>query len=136
VEFRSNERKPLALHVVISYPGLGLVCGRTRDVSLGGMFVETGQIILSRNQQVGLCFHVPVSGEDVLCVADARVAHTGMNGVGLSFRHTEKRTQSALREVMGWPTAGVSRHPKQSARKSQPPSADAPESWDAMGGAR
>ena len=106
MEFRSNERKPLALHVVISYPGLGLVCGRTRDVSLGGMFVQTGQVILPRNQQVGLCFHLPISGEDLLCVADARVVHNGVHGVGLGFRHMETRTHDALREVLGWPAVG------------------------------
>ena len=136
MEFRSNERKPLALHVVISYPGLGLVCGRTRDVSLGGMFVETGQVILPRNQQVGLCFHLSVSGDDLLCVADARVVHNGLHGVGLGFRHMEKRSHEALREVLGWPTAAVPINTGHAVRRPGRAGAPSPEAWEAGGGAR
>lgn len=131
MEFRSNERKPLTLHVVISYPGLGLVCGRTRDISLGGMFVETGQVILPRNQQVGLCFHLPMAGEDLLCVADARVVHNGQRGVGLGFRQMEKRTQEALREVLGLPAQRGAIHATAPARR---PTRSPGELWEVLGG--
>lgn len=134
MEFRSNERKPLALHVVISYPGLGLVCGRTRDVSLGGMFVETGQVILPRNQQVGLCFHLSMSGDDLLCVADARVVHNGTYGVGLGFRQMEKRIYEALRELLGRPAAEVPIDTARPGRQKTGVSIASGESWKAVGG--
>jgi len=97
------------------------------------MFVETGQVILPRNQQVGLCFHLAVCGEDVLCVADARVVHNGSRGVGLGFRQMEQRTQEALRDVLGRPAADVSVNAAISGRRPARAGGASGESWEAAG---
>jgi hypothetical protein len=100
------------------------------------MFVETGQVILPRNHEVGLCFHVPVSGEDVLCVADARVVHTGARGVGLGFRHIDKRALNALRDVMGWSSGGDVVEVKGPGARPLPRDAIEVDSWESVGGVR
>lgn len=42
MEQRWTERIPMAVDVMVIYPSLGLVRGKSKDIGLDGMFVETG----------------------------------------------------------------------------------------------
>ncbi len=65
---RSSVRRRLALRVVLGYPKLGMLSGSTRDLSRGGMFVETGRVTLPRNERVRVYLYLPGPEEERFCV--------------------------------------------------------------------
>ena len=106
---RSSVRRRLALRVVLGYPKLGMLSGSTRDLSRGGMFVETGRVTLPRNERVRVYLYLPGPEEERFCVADARVVHSRRDGVGLAFEQLDEVTRSALSELVALPVAPFDR---------------------------
>lgn len=101
MEHRCAERKPLELDVVLSYRALGFVQGRTRDVSLGGVFVETGCIQLPVNAVVQASFMLtPDSGAVRSCSTEAMVVHGNENGSGLMFNDLDDDFSGLLKQLM------------------------------------
>ena len=93
----------MSLRVVLGYPKLGMLSGNTRDLSLGGLFVDTGRVTVPRDQMVRVYLHLPGPGTEHFCVADARVVHGRSGGVGLAFQQLDHQTRSALSELMAVP---------------------------------
>lgn len=86
MEHRCGIRKSMALDVVLSYRALGLVKGRTHNISMGGMFVETGCIQLPVNALVEASISLSnESGPNEVRSTQAMVVHTGAGGAGLMF---------------------------------------------------
>jgi len=108
MEQRWNFREPLEIEVILQYPGLGLVRARTRDVSSGGMFVETRPLALSPNTMVQITFvkrhHSPYS-------LRALIVHATGNGCGLMFTHSNQEDFPALLRILG-ATSPYSQHPR------------------------
>lgn len=86
MDHRWSERSPLQISVVMDYAPLGLIAGRTRDISSEGMFVETGRILLYRNDSVAISFANPHGEDRCVMTVEACVRHVTENGVGLMFR--------------------------------------------------
>ncbi len=75
VDHRWSERLPLRIDVVMQYDALGLVSGKTRDISNDGMFVETGIIRLFPNDSLILTFADPLQEDGTLVTVAAVVRH-------------------------------------------------------------
>jgi hypothetical protein len=101
MEHRYAERRPLALDVVLSYRALGFVQGRTRDVSIGGMFVETGCIQLPVNAVVQASLVLsPENGVTSNFSTEAMVVHSKTDGSGLMFNDLDQDFCGMLRRLM------------------------------------
>jgi hypothetical protein len=93
----------LELQVVLSYPKLGMVSGRTRDLGRGGMFVDTGRVTVPRDEKLRVYLHLPGPDAEHFCVAEARVVHSRGGGVGLAFQQLDDATRNTLTELMATP---------------------------------
>lgn len=85
MECRWSERTAAKFSVALQYGPLGLIIGKVRDISAEGMFVETGRILVYRNDIVNLSFAYPHGEELRIINTQARVRHTAHNGIGLMF---------------------------------------------------
>lgn len=94
-EKRRHPRLPIALDVFLEYPPLGMVRGTTRNVSLEGMFVETGHFTVPRGAtvQVALPLERGLAGTYRF---RARVVHSRPGGVGLVLHSAEIDAMRAL----------------------------------------
>lgn len=102
MEHRCAIRKPLELDVVLSYRALGFVQGRTRDVSMGGAFVETGCIQLPVNAVVQASFMLSSNNGSSMrsCSTEAMVVHGNENGAGLMFNDLDDEFSGMLKQLM------------------------------------
>lgn len=104
MEHRCAVRKAIVLDVVLSCRTLGLVGGRTRDISMAGMSVDIGRIQLPVNAMV-TCFLLLGSGGPVKSYrTEAMVVHAGRSGVGLMFSQLKSPLQQNLHRVLFAPT--------------------------------
>ena len=86
MEHRLSLRTPLTMNVAIYYNGLGLLQGRSRDVSRHGMFVATGAMVLPLHAIVDVAFPLE-SGKRSGAPqrTPAMVVRLAREGVGLMF---------------------------------------------------
>ncbi|PYV15644.1 MAG: hypothetical protein DMG21_14495 [Acidobacteria bacterium] len=90
-ENRKFPRAPLAVQV--QYPG-GVAIGFSRDISLGGMFIETSEKF-DPNSSVGLRFHVDDSGRIVIATAEIRYIIHKL-GMGVEFREVSPEDRGRI----------------------------------------
>ncbi len=100
MEHRYAPRKPVALDVVITYQALGLVHGRTMNIGLGGMYIETGRVELPVNALIKTAFFLDEDGLRKPCSADAMVVHSCTYGAGLMFNDLDDELHVALRRLL------------------------------------
>ncbi len=115
IERRKHVRKPVRLACVIQFSSGITIYGNTKDVSLGGVNVESAPMSDPESRQ-------PSPGESGLLtlkfkrdqVADAilvqcQVVHVTPNGIGLSVRLSElsKREQQTLGQIIASGQAGI-----------------------------
>lgn len=100
MEHRWSPRKPLHVDVVIHYPPLGLVRGTSRDISLDGMFVDTGRILIPTGEVVEICFRPDTDGNPGHLHMDAEVIHASHAGIGLLFRDYGPDALLALKTLL------------------------------------
>ncbi len=86
MEYRWNPRTEIKLDVVLHYPPLGLVRATSKDMSLQGMYVQTGRIVLHKNEIVTVAFSYQGEEGKQLIKTDANVVRIGKDGAGLMFR--------------------------------------------------
>jgi hypothetical protein len=85
MEHRWSTRKSYTGSVVVECPRVGLVRATMRDISLSGMFVETGPMVLPLNAPVSVVFNLPEDKRDSdYCLQAMIVRHT-TNGAGIMF---------------------------------------------------
>ena len=85
LEQRWNFRKPVTTEVILHSPRLGVVRARTRDLSYGGVRIDTRSGNLSPNSWVRVTFIVHHETDTLHRSIDARVIHAGSHGCGLMF---------------------------------------------------
>ncbi len=100
MEHRWSERKPLNLEVTLNYPPIGLIDGKTRDVSLEGMFVDTGGVPLPQHAEVEVNFCTRTHGQVREHCVPAYVVHGRHGGIGLMLRHVAYQDFHALRSAL------------------------------------
>lgn len=101
MEHRWSERKPIEMDVALYYAPLGTITGKTRDVSLEGMYVQTMGIDLPVHAELEVSFVTHNGGgapqEHHL---PAYVVHGDGSGVGLMLRHVDYSDFYALRYML------------------------------------
>ena len=101
MEHRWAERKDVELDVVLNYRGLGLVQGRTRNISMGGMFVETGCIRLPVDALLETSFLLTRENDfRRSCETQAMVVHSDELGAGLMFNELDEGFCEILKQLM------------------------------------
>jgi hypothetical protein len=96
-----GERTQVALEVVIAYPGLGLVRGRTRDVGFDGAFVETGRVMLPMYAAVEVTFTVGRGEARHSVPLKGFISHVSRKGVGVLFNEDNASLEPAMRILLG-----------------------------------
>ena len=87
MDHRWTSRIKLCMNVVIHYSPLGLIRGKTRDISLQGMFVELPNIYLSSDEDIEITFSPPFGKTIRPACVKARVVHSTDNGIGLKLQN-------------------------------------------------
>lgn len=100
IEHRWSERKPIEIEVALHYDPVGTINGRTRDVSLEGMFVRTQGVELPVNAELEVIFVTEKNGKPQEHHLPAYVVHGDGNGVGLMLRHIDYGDFHALRHML------------------------------------
>jgi len=86
MEHRLSLRTPFNVNVAIYYSGLGLLRGRSLDISRHGMFVATGPMLLPLHAIVDVAFPLePGKCGEPLQRTPAMVVRLTRDGIGLMF---------------------------------------------------
>lgn len=99
-ERRWCARKAIELDVALYYDRLGLLSCRTLDMSMEGMFVNTGRIILSAFTKVHavLTHHNGTASQQLRL--PAKIVRVSSEGAGLQFHNFDSDTYYFLRELL------------------------------------
>lgn len=100
MEHRWSMRKPTNGAVVLNYPSLGLLRANIENISLGGVFVNTGRISLSVNTPVEMVFELPDDGARRIRKAEALVVRATGGGAGLMFHKFNPATFRLLQALL------------------------------------
>jgi hypothetical protein len=101
MERRWNARKAINLDIALYYNGLGMLRCMARDISLEGMFVETGSVImLPHNAPVEVVFDTREGKQWVQHRLPALVVRTADDGVGMMFSSVARDTHRALLDMV------------------------------------
>ncbi|MEJ2644556.1 MAG: PilZ domain-containing protein [Gammaproteobacteria bacterium] len=100
MEHRWSARKPIAMDVELFYAPIGSVLGKTRDVSMEGMFVNTGGVFLPTHAKVEVSFRTAHRRGNRQHRVAGYVVHGNGDGVGLMLRHVDYHDFHALRDML------------------------------------
>ena len=100
MEQRRSSRKLLRQPVGIEVPRNGSLSAVSRDLSLGGMFVETESRALLANASVTVSFSLPHNGRPTAFRLDAAVVRCTPNGMGLMFLQMPADVIRALSDAL------------------------------------
>jgi len=99
IEQRWSQRRSVSLDVDVVTENSLLTNCRTRDVSLGGVFLEMKNNIVEKNQDVELVFTLAKS-EAAQHKLKARAIRVTDDGIGLMFKDFDTNSFRALQEIM------------------------------------
>lgn len=99
-EKRWNFRKPLRTAVILHSPRLGVLHTHTRDISYGGMQLETRHANLDPDYPVRINFVVRKGAETLYHSLDGRIVHRGLHGGGVMFVDFDRDTFLLLHALM------------------------------------
>lgn len=100
MEHRYTERKSVNFGVVIACPRVGLFRGTARDVSLGGMRVQSDCVLIPMHAPVVVSI-LPDPDQPQHCVqAQGMVIHQAGTAFGLMFDDLQPECLSTLREML------------------------------------
>jgi hypothetical protein len=100
VEHRWSSRKEINMDVSLYYPPVGMINGKTRNVSLEGMFVDLSGVNIPPQARLEICFSAESRGRTTEHRLPAYVVHGGDSGVGLMLQHVGYREFDALRYML------------------------------------
>lgn len=99
MERRWNMRSPIRLDVALVYDGLGIVRCRTRDLSLAGLFLETGAITLPHHAAFDVMLDDGAAPRKMFRLP-ALVVRVTREGVGAMFRDLDNRAADHLKTLL------------------------------------
>ncbi len=100
VEHRWSSRKEINLDVNLYYPPVGMINGKTRNVSLEGMYVDIEGVSIPAQARLEICFTADIRGKPVQHRLPAYVVHGKSGGIGLMLQHIGYREFDALRYML------------------------------------
>ncbi len=121
MEHRWSRRNVTDMEAILQYPPLGLVRGTVRDVSPGGMFIETAPVTLQINTPIDVTVKPSKGLATVAYRLQAVVVWVGRGGAGLMFRAFDGPGYRALGDLLGGgrPTASISADSREPAGPSK-----------------
>ncbi|MEE9343664.1 MAG: PilZ domain-containing protein [Gammaproteobacteria bacterium] len=99
-EHRWSNRKDLEVDVNLYYPPLGQLCGKTKNISLEGMFIELDGINIPPQSRLEVIFTTEDLEGDAEHRLPAYVVHESDGGIGLMLQHVGYREFDALRYML------------------------------------
>lgn len=100
VEHRWSNRKNLTMDVNLYYPPLGVLNGKTRNISLEGMFVELEGVHIPSQSRLEISFTSESRGTKTEHRLPAYVVHEDDRGIGVMLQHVGYREFDALRYML------------------------------------
>ncbi len=100
MEQRWSQRRPVVLEVDVWHHGDVLGSCRTRDVGLGGVFLELSEGKPQKHMDVDLVFRLRGAEQYTKHRLRARVVRVNDDGVGLMFRDFDTSSFRALQEIL------------------------------------
>lgn len=100
IEHRWSSRKQINLDVNLYYPPIGTINGRTRNISLEGMFVDLKGVRIPAQARLEVAFTAELHGKWIEHRLPAYVVHEGDDGIGLMLQHVGYREFDALRYML------------------------------------
>jgi hypothetical protein len=85
MEHRWNTRKNANLRLMCYLNSSDVIPAKVRNMSLSGMFIETGPVFLSRNDRVDIAFSLPNADESAVYRLTALTIHSSREGIGVMF---------------------------------------------------
>jgi hypothetical protein len=114
MEHRWSGRRFLGGEVTLSHPRYGIIHAVVRDISLGGMFVETGRVELPLNTPLAVSFRLQNGGYASHHRLHAMVVRTADDGAALMYLDSSADAIRPLRQMLYGPpgeTAGTGAEP-------------------------
>lgn len=106
MENRWSDRRDLRLGVDIVRQGEKLATCRSRDVGLGGAYLENiddnAQKQLRKDADVELVFHLYDGSQETKHTLHARIVRQDSDGIGLKFHEFDTGVFRSLQEIMGY----------------------------------
>ena len=101
---RWSNRKDLDICVDIYHQGNKLATGRSRDVGLGGAYLDSVSAghKLRIDNHVELVFHLIEDSNDVKYALHARVVRIDEDGIGLKFQDFDTGVFRSLQQIMAY----------------------------------
>lgn len=99
IEHRLHARERVTCEAILSYPPLGIVLGRIRDVSLEGISVDTTPVTLNLNTPVNVTIKLQTKGRERFCRFPALVVWSSNGHAGLMLRSADDVASGALQEL-------------------------------------
>ncbi len=100
MEQRSCFRASLKLSMAIDGLGVRGIRCESRDVGMGGMFLEMAKKSLKRGEKVNVIFSLPTERGDHTHCLSARVARIMDDGIGIAFSKPGTATFRTLQELL------------------------------------
>ena len=100
MEQRWSQRRQVALDVDVWHQGAILASCRTRDVGLGGVFLELGDSVPEKDLDLELVFWLGSEDQKTRHRLKARVVRLDEGGVGLAFRDFDTSSFRALQAIL------------------------------------
>ena len=99
MEPRLCTRSPLKLPVTLTFKDKKVTC-TSRDFSLGGMYLEADDAFVSEGADAVISFSLHQNNRNTWHSLSAKVAHTKIDGLGVSFQQLDKATFNTLQELL------------------------------------
>lgn len=100
IEHRWSSRRKIDLEVNLHYPPVGTINGKTRNISLEGMYVDLKGVHIPPQARLEISFTAEICGRPVEHRLPAYVVHSREDGVGLMLQHVGYREFDALRYML------------------------------------
>ncbi len=96
MENRFNQRKSISLDVMVDHQGVGLVNAQTINISMGGMYIDTGRIRLPSNSSIKIFFSLNIECNNQTHDISGIVVRSKEDGVGIMFDGMSDDCNAAL----------------------------------------
>lgn len=99
-EKRWSARRATVLTVDVHYQGKQYIGCRTRDIGLGGMFIEFQPSGLAPGRDIHIALKIDRAGNSERRRFKARVAHSSDSGFGLAFETFDRDDFHILQDLL------------------------------------
>jgi len=100
LEHRWSTRKNISIDVRVDYPPVGVIAGKTHNVSLDGMFIDLDGASIPPQACLEIGFCANLDGTESEYRLPAYVVHSSHRGIGVMLQHSGYQEFEALRQIL------------------------------------